>query len=191
MKEEVIEHLKTEYKKLEIKSKKACLKYSYLFNKVSVNIYFDNYDKDLPSITLILKFEKVCYFRTFNFEYSRYLENIPIEILNKLLDNNTLEEFYDTLEEKLMKEYCIASYQKDYLYKENVKLQEKICKINPFVFYLRKPPMTEEQKSLLNTYLNIPKETLNYIQKKGFTIATTDDIEKKIKLKDAMGKVEI
>ncbi|MDU1912509.1 hypothetical protein [Fusobacterium sp.] len=191
MRQEIIDHLKNEYKKLKLTSKKLNLKYSYLFNNVEVNIYFDNFDEDLPTVTLILKYKKLYYFRPFNFNDNNYLRRIPSEILEKLLVENRLDEFYDTLEKKLTGDYKVANYEKDYLYKNTVKFQENNFEINPFFHHLRNVRMTDDQKELLNIYLNISIETLNYIQNRRFTVITTEKIEQRCRLKDEMERVLI
>lgn len=43
-------------------AKIACIKYSFVYNNVKVNIYFDMFDKQMPSLNLVLIYKKKYYF---------------------------------------------------------------------------------------------------------------------------------
>lgn len=115
----VNDKLKKEYlEKYPNKSKRTasnCIKYFYP-NKDKgffVNIYYDLFDINNPSFILVLIEDKDSvddrspkYYLTnlniFNTNISEYLPNIPSEILDRILTNGSLEEFYQTLEKKIL-----------------------------------------------------------------------------------------
>lgn len=84
--------------------KNICIKYSFDYKTVNVNLYFDMFDSKIKTLNLVLRYEKNYYFTTLNVSNieipTQYLKEIPIEILNRIMDaNNSLTAFFLTLNE--------------------------------------------------------------------------------------------
>ena len=58
----------------------------------------------------------------------------------------------------------------------------------PFWWYLRKVPMSDDTLNALSERADISRETLLEIQKQGFTLVRTDDIEKRRSLTLILGE---
>ena len=54
MQQETIEKLKKDYSQMKIKGNSSVIKYIFRFNSVNVNIYFDEFDKNIPNLSMIL-----------------------------------------------------------------------------------------------------------------------------------------
>ena len=54
MHQETIEKLKKDYSQMKIKGNSSVIKYIFKFNSVNVNIYFDEFDKNIPNLSMIL-----------------------------------------------------------------------------------------------------------------------------------------
>lgn len=68
--------LLNDYSQLKYKGKGTCVKYRYDYNGVNVNLYFDAFDTDSNTLTMILSTEKQFYFTTLNSMNTRIPKNI-------------------------------------------------------------------------------------------------------------------
>ena len=155
----MIEKLKADYDFIvDYKGDKdICIKYSFDYKTVNVNLYFDMFDSKIKTLNLVLRYEKNYYFTTLNVSNieipTQYLKEIPIEILNRIIDaNNSLTAFFLTLN-------------------EHVEINK------PFLHFLRRTKMSNEAFSLLRSTMDIPVAILNLIQSNGMTLVRTDKIE--------------
>ena len=140
------------------------------------------FDSKIKTLNLVLRYEKNYYFTTLNVSNieipTQYLKEIPIEILNRIMDaNNSLTAFFLTLNEHVeINKPSIAKYSKDYSFKNALKYN-KNEENKPFLHFLRRTKMSNEAFSLLRSTMNIPVAILNLIQSNGMTLVRTDKIE--------------
>ena len=182
----VQEKMLNDYSQLKFKGRGTCVKYRYDYNCVIVNLYFDAFDSDSYNLTMILSCEKQFYFTTLNVMNTRirkeYLPELPPVFFKHILVNNELDTFFEHIEEKILKITPIpVSYKKDIIFSQTIKKQEKINL--PFLWHLRKAHMPDDTLERLHERANISRGVLLSIQKKGFTLVRTDDIEKRRSLK--------
>lgn len=192
------EHVRTkmlnDYSQLKFKGKGTCVKYRYDYNDVTVNLYFDAFDPNSYSLTMILSTEKQFYFTTLNIMNTcirkEYLPELPPTFLNKILVNNELDEFYNHMEKKILGiTPILTSYKKDTIFTKTTAYQKDIDL--PFWWHLRKVRMTDDTLEKLTERADISRETLLAIQNKGFTLVRTDDSDKRSSLKIILDELEI
>lgn len=163
-------------------SKNICIKYSFDYNTVNVNLYFDMFDSKIKTLNLVLRYEKNYYFTTLNVSKieipTQYLKEVPSDILTKIMDdNNRLTSFFLKLNEYVKKNKPnIANYSKDYSFKNALKYN-KNEENKPFLFCLRRVRMKDETLSLLMKTMDIPVYILKLIQSNGMTLVRTDKIK--------------
>lgn len=188
MREHVRKKMLDDYsKKLNFKGKCTCIKYRYVYNNVIVNLYFDAYDVNSNSLTLILSTERQFYFTPLNIMNTsirkEYLPEIPSVFLHKILVNNELDTFYAHMEASILKaEPYATSYKKDIVFSTTVKSQKNKIDL-PFWWHLRNKRMSDNTLEQLSERADITRKTLLNIQSKGFTLVRTDDSNKRRKLK--------
>ena len=89
MREIVREYLFNKYDELEYKNKLTSLKFYYKYNGVNINLYFDAYDVDSLSFSVILSYDGEYYFTSLNIMNNtmktEYLVDIPSKMLGKIL----------------------------------------------------------------------------------------------------------
>lgn len=190
------EHARTklldDYSQLKYKGKETCVKYRYDYNGVTVNLYFDAFDPDSSTLTMILSTEKQFYFTTLNSMNTRirkeYLPKLPSVFLTKILVNNELDEFFTHMENKILNITPIpVSYKKDTIFINTTKFQKGDIDL-PFWWHLRKTHMKDNTLEALSERADISRRTLLEIQKQGFTLVRTDDIDKRRRLTMILGE---
>lgn len=191
MQEHVRAKLLDDYSQLNFKGRSTCVKYRYTFNSVTVNLYFDAYDPDSNTLTMILGTEKKFYFTTLNVMNTHirkeYLPKLPSIFLDKILVNEELDEFFRYMENKILEIAPIpASYKKDKIFTNTIKYQKDIDL--PFWWHLRQVPMSNDYIEILSDRADISRETLLKIQKEGFTLVRTDDVNKRRNLTIILGE---
>jgi len=181
---DILEKLKSDYDSaIDAKhSKSACIKYSFQFNNVTVNLYFDMFDKHLTSLNLVMIYLCNYYYTSLNASNvnipPQYLEQIPNEILSEILDENkTLTSFFAKINDAILNKQPVrASYSKDLQFKEATK-----CNMNkenlPFLRHLRNTRMQDETLKLLHATMDIPYKVLKAIQKHNMTLVRTAKLE--------------
>ena len=191
MQEHVRAKLLDDYSQLNFKGRSTCVKYRYTFNSVTVNLYFDAYDPDSNTLTMILGTEKKFYFTTLNVMNTHirkeYLPKLPSIFLDKILVNEELDEFFRYMENKILEIAPIpASYKKDKIFTNTIKYQKDIDL--PFWWHLRQVPMSNDYIEILSDRADISRETLLKIQTEGFTLVRTDDVNKRRNLTIILGE---
>ncbi|MBQ7270214.1 MAG: hypothetical protein IJP87_03190 [Campylobacter sp.] len=179
------------YNKLTNRNKSDCLKISYQFNGVQVNLYFDAYDNENVSLNLILLYEKDCYYTSLNLRcltnQKSFLPNCPRNILYKIL-NSDLTHFYESMREHIRNEnFNVEEYDYDFI-KVASKREDND---KPFLSHLRKANMQESHLKELNDKFNISKEVLYAIKKAQYTIVTTSDPKKRKNLTVILSEKDI
>ncbi|MDA2139522.1 hypothetical protein PDN64_15530 [Bacillus cereus group sp. Bc256] len=178
----LLNHLKQTYENAGLKRPTACIKYSFRFSKTTVNVYFDCYDEEVPALTLILKYYDAYYIQGFNPTVDnvfdrKYLTDINPEILRDILVDNKLTALYEAIEKAIYKNnYDRCNYGIDRTFINAGKSRKKDKKsIKAFFDHFRRAGMEDERLEALHAHLNISREKLREIQRRNFTIVTTDD----------------
>lgn len=187
MKKEVRDKMLEEYNELSYKGKSTCIKYRYEYNDTSVNIYFDAYDRNSYTLSLILCSERQFYFTTLNIMNTlickEYLPELPNVFLNKIVVDGSLDEFYQHMEEKILNSKpMVLSYKKDTVFRTTTKVQKGEIDL-PFWWHIRKTRMTDTTLEELSERADISREVLRKIQGKNLTLVRTDDSDKRSNLK--------
>lgn len=181
---EVKNTLRKEYNNLSYKTKITAIKYSYVYNKVGVNVYFDEYDKENPSLSMILNFEKNYYYTSLNVKNTNirkeYLEKIPICILKQILNNdNKLDDFFYSIEEHILKgKYVTINYKKDIFFTNTMQYSKRRFDL-PFLSAIRKTRMSNDALERLHETMGIDREILFKIQSANMTLVRTSEPEKR------------
>lgn len=186
MKESTKQYLVSRYNRIPQKTKATCLKFHYLYNTVNVNVYFDAFDAASVTLSVVLVVDKKYYFTPLNIlntgMKTEYLSKIPSQILEKILVDNHLNDFYEDMEKHLLCDKPHVNYYDEDTYFVNTIKYAKSKLDLPFWWYLRKVPMHEETLNKLNARADISLETLRGIQRKGFTLVRTADPTKRKEL---------
>lgn len=196
MRQEVSDHLMEEYSKLKLKKQFTALKYHFKYNNVDVNIFFDAYDEKVPSLIMILAYEKKYYYTSLNISNikarTEYLEKIQPAILNQILDEcNHLNAFFADIEEHILNgAKRVINYERDVCFTNTMKYSRS-RKDLPFMFSLRKIKMSNDMLERLSETMGVGREILEKIQSSGFTIVRTDDVNKRKSLTAIIENSEI
>ncbi|EAH5886770.1 hypothetical protein CYI61_04360 [Campylobacter upsaliensis] len=176
-----------------LKKPQDCLKLSFQYHQVKVNIYFDYYENAF-NLFLILSYGKSYYFTPLNIDNlivkNPHLNDAPKEILRQILDNSSLKDFYDNMREHIIHDDIQESDYEDYEFRNGVRSNTNNDK-NPFLSHLRKTPISENHLNFLNTQFNISKYILQKIKAKGYTIVTTTDFSKRKSLTLILNEYDI
>lgn len=168
MKIEVKDMLKNEYNKLKQKSSITAIKYQYTYNKVNINLYFDEYDKLNPSLSMILVYEKEYYYTSLNVKNTNvtkeYLEKILSCILERILNkDNKLDNFFNSIDKCILDNKCnVINYIKDNFFTNTMKFNRS-CSNLPFLYAIRKVRMSDKTLCKLYETMGIDGETLRKI----------------------------
>jgi len=203
MKKETLDKMKTEYGKIYAPKKTSAVKYHYIYNGVHVNVYFDAYDPDCYTLIVILALIDECekkqyYMQNINVSeegwHSRYLPGIveyAYDIYKKIAPNNLMVDFWTHMENKLMEvNGFIINVLKDKCYENTCKWNQKHNQeIGMYIHYPRRVNMKKEHYEDLHNSLGIAKKDLDIIMELGFTIATTNDPNKRIELSVLMERI--
>lgn len=186
MKESTKDHLVNIYNKIPEKTKATCLKFYYQYNNVNVNVYFDAFDSQSVSLSIVLAAEKNYYYTPLNILntgiITEYLSEIPPLILKKILVDNHLGDFYKNMEKHLLEDKPYFNYYNEDTYFVNtIKYAQNKLDL-PFWWHLRKVPMTDDTLYKLNARADITFDILRKIQQEGYTLVRTSDPEKRKEL---------
>ncbi len=167
------------YNKLPYRDNDTCLKFRYDFNGVTVNLYFDAFDSFSVSFSMILSFNKKYYYTLLNIletnALSEYLPKIHNEMLEKILVDNKLEQFFSLMERHLLEDnFKIIHYFQDKCYKNTLKFNN-VEEDLPFWWYPKRVRMANETLLKLFARTDIPITILRDIQNRGFTLVRTSD----------------
>lgn len=196
MKKEVKERLINEYDGLKYRERYTALKYCFRYNGVYVNIFFDNYDKNVPSMSLILAYNNKYYYTSLNIKNTairtEYFRKIPLNILERLLDeNNHLDGFFESIETHILNsKKSVVNYESDICFANTIRYSRYENDL-PFLYSLRKTRMLNDTLEQLSEIMGIDRLVLRKIQSEGFTIVRTDDVNKRKSLKAIIGNLDI
>ena len=174
------------YNSIPKKTKATCLKFYYQYNNVNVNVYFDAFDNQSVALSIVLVADKKYYYTPLNIlntgMTTEYLNKIPSQILEKILVENHLNDFYENIEKHLLEDKPYVNYyNRDKYFVNTIKYAKSKLDL-PFWWYLRKIPMTDDTLYKLNARADITLETLQKIQHEGYTLVRTADPEKRKEL---------
>lgn len=182
--ENLKQHLIKKYSQFTSRDTKDCIKLHYQYKGVSINLYFDYYEKLFTS-SLVLIYENIYYYNSLNIDTlinpnkKPYLDNLPPEIIHQIRDkNNKLQDFYDAMRQHLISENLEQTTYNDAIFQRGINAHRDNTR-NPFLSHLRKTPMSETHLDFLNKNLNIPRKALKDLQKRGFTIVTTANLQER------------
>lgn len=179
-----------EYKKINSKKSETAIKYYFVFNKVHVNLYFDNFDIENPCLTLILLYGSDYYTTPLNInllgKQKEFLKEVPNAILNEIVNSDKkLDSFFYEVKKHIMTEYPKpANYSKDNIFSNKFGNNKNADKTDflPFLFCIRHLKMTDKTLHNLAETMSIEIEKLRSLQKKGLTLVRTADSKKRKKL---------
>ena len=186
MKESTKLYLVNRYNRIPRKTKATCLKYHYLYNNVNVNVYSDAFETKSVALSIVLAADKKYYYTSLNIlntgMTTEYLSKIPPEILEKILVEKHLDDFYENMEKHLLEDNPYVNYyNKDTYFVNTIKYAKSKLDL-PFWWCLRKVPMSDDTLKKLNVRADITLETLQKIQHEGYTLVRTADPEKRKEL---------
>ncbi|WP_069632005.1 hypothetical protein [Campylobacter pinnipediorum] len=177
------EYLIKKYKEYTNQNINDCIRISYHYNKIKINLYFDAYDKDCPNLTIVLINNNVHYNSIINIDKlengTPYLPEITKELLSSILDENKkLASFYNDFKNKILNsDFNIYSYANVHINKNTRDYNKGL-----FLHHIRRAKMSDAQFKILSKLLNIDTKTLRKIQASGKTIVLTSNYEKRKKL---------
>lgn len=189
MQQETIDKLKKDYSRMEIQANSSVIKYRFKVNFVNVNIYFDEYDKNIPNLSMILIKDNNYYYSSLNILKPeidvQYLEAIPCDILQSILKDNKLDDFFKKIENFILEnDYYTMSYKNDYIFKNTMfySVKNKNRKDLPFLQGCRHAKMTEFTYYQLQNTLGINSNILDKVRARNLTLVRTSDISRRKKL---------
>jgi len=179
------------YQDLKNKSQFTCLKFRYKYNDVNVNIYFDAYDINSVSLSIVLAYENEYYLTPLNIlegeRETEYLTKIPSKILGKILVSQHLDDFYENMEGHLLEDdYEINYYSKDKIFTNTLKYQKNDIDL-PFWMTVKHIRMHDNTIDKLSARMDISRDILLKIQEKNLTLVRTGDPKKRKKLTLILG----
>lgn len=196
MKLETKEKLLKEYRGLKNPKETTAIKYWYQYKQVHVNIFFDSFDDENPNLSMVLVYDGSYYYTSLNINNTaiskEFLTGIPKGILNQILDfNNTLDDFFKNIEDHIaINKVKYINYEKDRIFSNTVKYSEKTERKDlPFLFGLRKVPMSNKMFRTLIETMSIDINILRKIQQHQMTIVRTSDPKKRKKLTVVLNEV--
>ncbi|POA07902.1 hypothetical protein [Staphylococcus caprae] len=194
MNQSTFEKLINDYKNLRYKKETTAIKYSGVFNKVNINIYFDAWDDENYNFQLILHNNKDYYLTNLNIvdgEFSsKYLINLPCNLKHSISSNYNLDKFYLKVEDIINNnQHYPVNYNKDSLMINTKKFNPP--KEEMYIKGLSHKNMTNNMYKWAKNNLNISIKTLDLIKYSHLTLVRTNDITKRKKLKVILKKFNI
>ncbi|AMG64387.1 MULTISPECIES: hypothetical protein [Staphylococcus] len=194
MNQSTFEKLINDYNNLQYKKVNTAIKYSGVFNKVYINIYFDAWDDENYNFQLILHNNKEYYLTNLNIVNgkfsSKYLIKLPRNIKQSILTNHTLDSFHSKIEDIINKnQFYPINYSKDTLMVNTQKFNPP--KEEMYIRGLSHKNMTNNMYNWAQTNINISLKTLDLIKHSHLTLIRTNDITKRKKLKVILKKFNI
>ena len=120
MKESTKAYLVDIYNSIPKKTKATCLKFYYQYHNVNVNVYFDAFDNQSVVLSIVLSAKKKYYYTPLNIlntgMITEYLSEIPPQILEKILVDNHLDDFYENMEKHLLEDKPHFNYYNEDTY---------------------------------------------------------------------------
>lgn len=195
MNEETRNKMMQDYSRLRFKGAGACVKYWYKYNDVDVNLYFDAYDKDCLSLTIVMLTDGLFYATPLNIMNTslkkEYLPKLPPVFRSKIVVDNKLDIFYEDMQKKIpTAKIYRTNYLDDVIFSKTYKYQKGVVEL-PFLADKRNTRMTDTMLEQLHEQFHISRKILYQIQRKGYTLVRTDDVAKRSTLKYILNKIGI
>lgn len=188
MKQEVKSKLLGLYSQLNSCSPKTALKFRFQYNMVNVNLYFDAYDNESPSLSMILEYNKKYYYTSLNIKNNKiikeFLAEIPSDILEKILNSEyQLDDFFSAIEAHILfGNFIVINYQKDIMFVNTMKYSNENRKDLPFLMTIKKTRMQDKTLYNLSQTMGIDEGILRKIQNENMTLVRTDNPDRRKKL---------
>lgn len=186
MREDTKMHLVDTYNSISKKTRATCLKFYYKYNNVNVNVYFDAFDEQSVALSIVLVYGESYYYTPLNILNTgmarEYLNEIPNHILNQILVDNSLNDFYKNMEEHLLNDRPHYNYYNEDKFFVNTIKYTKNKIDRPFWKSLRRVRMTDETLYKLNSRADISLDTLRKIQEEGYTLVRTSELKERKEL---------
>ncbi|MGN0530612.1 MAG: hypothetical protein ACI4IH_05935, partial [Eubacterium sp.] len=112
---------------------------------------------------------------------SEYLKDIPNQILNRILVNNSLKNFYETMEINILNSEPYKTTYNDKIFSNTLKYNRKDDEL-PFWYCIRHKRMTDITLEKLLQSMDISRDTLLEIQSRRLTLVRTPDYNKRKEL---------
>lgn len=176
-------------------NEKNCLKIHYKYdNKLSVNLFFDGYDKDCFGFYMALICSTDYYFTPLNIAYldtnqKWFLDKLPNSMFSSVLKDRKLDFFCEDMKERINsyienEEILKCTYDDDD-FKRTIKFTENNQAQKPFLSHIRKmqgKTMGEFHFKILQNDFDIPLGILKKLQNSNRTVVTTSNPSKRKKL---------
>ncbi|SFB79747.1 hypothetical protein [Ruminococcus albus] len=177
MKNMVKDKLINDYNDLSYHTDDTFTKYRFTYNGVYVHVYFDAYDYQALSLSVILIYERDYYYTSLNVDDTdtniEYLHKIPLGILRRILVNKKLDDMFEHLEEHILNSTPEEGrYSDDKLFSSTLKFSGK-RKDLPFWKSIKHVRMSDDTLNRLRVTSNISLSTLKKIQSKNMTLVKT------------------
>ena len=161
-----------------------CLKLTYQYNGIKVALYFDEYDEITCNLFLILSYGDYVYFAKLDIETlvtkNPYLEETPLAILEQIKKDESLQNFYDVMRDKIQNTELKKSRYNHQDFKQMANNSKKGDEV--FFWTLRRANMQKDHFDFLQKKLKLSSHILQAVRNQGYTIVTTNDIHKRKKL---------
>ncbi|WP_077388094.1 hypothetical protein [Helicobacter bilis] len=161
-----------------------CLKLTYQYNGIKVALYFDEYDEITCNLFLILSYGDYVYFAKLDIETlvtkNPYLEETPLAILEQIKKDESLQNFYDVMRDKIQNTELKKSSYNHQDFKQMANNSKKGDEV--FFWTLRRANMQKDHFDFLQKKLKLSSHILQAVRNQGYTIVTTNDIHKRKKL---------
>ena len=199
MNDRVLEKLINEYDSLGYKSKGTCIKYNITIDDVKVNLYFDNYDIDNPSLVMIIVYDGVYFFTNLAYRNGRFSNFINFidkssddyRVICAIIDNNnSLNEFYTKIENNILNSNrMVTLYAKDRIFTNTMSYNKTANKELPFIQTIKKAKMSDKMYDFILETMGVSKDVLNRFRNSGYTFVRTDDPVKRGKISFLINKL--
>ena len=183
------------YNSFKEKNDNSTLKYSYSYNNVRVRLYFDTFDNESLSLTVVLIYGDQYYYSPLKIGsggvITSYLPKLSGPILSRLLYDGQLKKFYSNMNNHILSdEFELSSYESDKDFLKGISYENKQKKKTsnpPFWYCLRRKRMSDKTLKVLKETMDIEAEKLLRIQAANMTLVRTADIRKRKTLTAILG----
>lgn len=193
MKKSTIDYLVKYYNNLINKKANTCLKFRYIFNNISVNIYFDAFYASNISFNIILihKETNTYYFTPINIFKSKFLPALSPKIQEKIILHKSLNCFYENMENHLLKDTPVIVDYNDACFKHTLNNKKALHVDKPFLSHLSRKHMADKTLNNLFNVTSIPMEVLQKIKDSGYTLVRTVDPSKRKDITLILNRINI
>lgn len=171
------------------------IKYRFQNNNVNIRIFYDEKFDDKQLFLILFCDNNNYYFTSLNciqVNEKEYLKNLPFDILNKIKnEENNLDDFFNSVNEHILnRDPERLDYTTDEDYGNILNQNNNDNDLKMFFWHLRKKPMSKDYFDRLKKFTNYDVEDLKLIRKLGYTIVSTNDINKAKNFKLALQELK-